>query len=136
MRILKKHKENRYTYDENISLTFQTGTQAGQQTSTGNPMSSPSADPRRRPSYDILQTGDEAILDQLQTLMVMTRQNQEAIQHILGILAKQGKYEKPAEGLEMDLGRQNHEYENQGVPTSAAKGKEVPRRGRSQSRGS
>lgn len=133
MRILKKHKENRYTYDENISLTFQTGTQAGQQTSTGNPMSSPSADPRRRPSYDILQTGDEAILDQLQTLMVMTRQNQEAIQHILGILAKQGKYEKPAEGLEMDLGRQN---ENQGVPTSTAKGKEVPRRGRSQSRGS
>ena len=32
---------------------------------------------------------DDAILNQLQTLMVVTRQNQEAIQHILGYLEKQ-----------------------------------------------
>lgn len=101
-------------------------------------MSPLTTDPRRSSrSYDILQTGDEAILDQLQTLMVMTRQNQEAIQHILGILAKQGSSsERLTEGLEMDLGRQNHEEGTERAGNSTAKGKEVPRRGRSQSGGS
>lgn len=42
-------------------------------------------------NYDILGGGDDAIMDQLQALMTVTRQNQEAIQHILSILEKQGK---------------------------------------------
>ncbi|KAI7885840.1 voltage-gated potassium channel [Lichtheimia hyalospora FSU 10163] len=42
-------------------------------------------------NYDILGGGDDAIIEQLQALMAVTRQNQEAIQHILSILEKQGK---------------------------------------------
>ena len=42
-------------------------------------------------NYDILGGGDDAIIEQLQALMAVTRQNQEAIQHIVSILEKQGK---------------------------------------------
>ena len=52
--------------------------------------------------------GDDAILNQLQTLMVVTRQNQEAIQHILSVLEKQQRKPSNISGqdqFEADIGQ-------------------------------
>lgn len=57
---------------------------------TTNPLSPPPIGHQTH-GYDILGNENDQILNQLQTLIVMTRQNQEAIQHILAVLEKQGR---------------------------------------------
>ncbi|KAG2219799.1 hypothetical protein INT45_001131, partial [Circinella minor] len=68
-----------------------------------NPMSPPTS---QTPGF--FDNGDDAILNQLQTLMVVTRQNQEAIQHILSVLEKQQRKPSNFSGqdeFEADIGQ-------------------------------
>lgn len=83
-------------------------TGASQQQSQ-NPLSPP------RHGFDILDNSDEAIMRELQTLMMITRQNSEAIQHILGILEKQQQHQQ----------QQEQKQDQHQVPVENDKGKSV-----------
>ena len=68
-----------------------------------NPLSPPTS---QTPGF--FDNGVDAILNQLQTLMVVTRQNQEAIQHILSVLEKQQRKPSNFSGqdeFEADIGQ-------------------------------
>ncbi|ORY95870.1 hypothetical protein BCR43DRAFT_440718 [Syncephalastrum racemosum] len=90
-----------------------TMTAAHQQQQSQNPLSPP------RHGFDILDNSDDAIMRELQTLMMITRQNSEAIQHILSILEKQEKH-------------QQHQHQHQHQPAHQVpeenKGKSVAHR--------